>query len=77
MLFKEVFLLVTAASVIATPLSLLMINMWLQNFAYRTGLNIVIFLVTAIAALAIAFLAASYHCLRVARANPVDSLRYE
>ena len=77
MLFKEVFLLVTAASVIATPFSLLLINMWLQNFAYRTGINIVIFLVTAIAALAFAFLAASYHCLRVARANPVDSLRYE
>jgi putative ABC transport system permease protein len=77
MLFKEVFLLVTAASVIATPLSLLLINMWLQNFAYRTDIDILIFVVTAIAALIIAFLTASYHCLRVARENPIEALRYE
>jgi len=77
MLFKEVLLLVTAASVIATPLSLLLFYIWLQNFAYRTGINIGIFLVTAIAALGIAFLTASYHCIRVASSNPVDSLRFE
>ena len=77
MLFKEVFLLVTAASVIAAPIAIILINIWLQNFAYRTGIEILIFVVTAIAALIIAFLTASYHCLRVARANPVDSLRYE
>jgi putative ABC transport system permease protein len=77
MLFKEVFLLVTAASIIAAPIAIILIKTWLQNFAYRTGIDILVFVVPAIAALIIAILTASYHCLQVARANPVDSLRYE
>ena len=77
MFYKEIFYLVVAASAIAIPVSLILINMWLQNFAYRTGIDILIFVVAAMAALIIAFLTASYHCIRVARASPVDSLRYE
>jgi putative ABC transport system permease protein len=77
MLFKEIFYLVVMACILAIPLSFAFINMWLQNFAYRTGINILIFLATALAAFAIAFLTAGYHCIRVARANPVDALRYE
>jgi putative ABC transport system permease protein len=77
LLFKEIFCLVAAASVIAIPVSIILINMWLQNFAYRAGIDILIFVVTAIAAIIIAFLTASYHCIRVARTNPVESLRYE
>jgi putative ABC transport system permease protein len=54
-----------------------LIKLWLQNFTYRAGINIVLFVATAIGALIIAFLTVSYHCLRVARANPLTSLRYE
>jgi ABC-type lipoprotein release transport system permease subunit len=39
--------------------------------------NVLIFIVTAVAGLLIAFLTAGYHCMRVARSNPVDTLRYE
>lgn len=77
MLFKEIFYLVAVASIFAIPIAIILINMWLQNFAYRTGINILIFVVTTIAALIIAFLTSSYHCIRVARTNPVNSLRYE
>jgi putative ABC transport system permease protein len=77
MLFKEIFYPVAAATIFAIPIAIMLINMWLQNFAYHTGIDILIFAVTAIAALIIAFLTASYHCIRVARTNPVDSLRYE
>jgi putative ABC transport system permease protein len=77
MLFKEVFLLVTSASLIAAPIAIILINMWLLSFAYRAGIDIWIFIVTAIGALIMAILTASYHCLRVARANPIHSLRYE
>jgi putative ABC transport system permease protein len=64
MLFKEIFLLVVVASVIAIPIATILINLWLQNFAYRTGIDILIFVVTATAALIIAFLTASYHCIK-------------
>jgi len=77
MLFKEIFYLVAVASIFAIPIAIILINMWLQNFAYQIGIDILIFVVTAIAALIIAFLTASYHCIRVASTNPVDSLRYE
>jgi putative ABC transport system permease protein len=77
MLIKEVFLLVAAAAIIATPIAIILIKLWLQNFTYRAGINIVLFVATAIGALIIAFLTVSYHCLRVARANPLTSLRYE
>ena len=65
------------ASILAIPLALAFIHVWIQNFAYRSTINILIFFVTALAALLIAFLAAGYHYIRVARANPVDALRYE
>lgn len=77
MLFKEVFLLVTSASLIAAPIAIILINMWLLSFAYRAGIDIWIFVVTGIGALIIAILTASYHCFQVARANPIHSLRYE
>ena len=77
MLFKEILYLMLMASILAIPLALAFIHMWLRNFAYRTDINILIFFLTAITALIIAFLTASYHCIRVARSNPVDTLRYE
>jgi putative ABC transport system permease protein len=77
LLFKEIFYLVSVAAVIAVPISLLLINMWLENFAYQAGINSYIFIITTMAALTIAFLTASYHCIIVARTNPVDALRYE
>ena len=77
MLFKEIFFLVVLAGIISIPIAIILIDMWLQNFAYRSGVNFQIFIITALAALVIASLTASYHCIKVARTNPVDSLRYE
>lgn len=77
MLFKEIVYLMLMASFLAIPLALAFIFIWIRNFAYRTDINVLIFFVTAVAALAIAILTAGFHCIRVARANPVDILRYE
>ncbi|MGD9086143.1 MAG: ABC transporter permease [Desulfobacterales bacterium] len=77
MLFKEILYLMAMACILAVPLTLALIHMWLQNFAYRTDIHIFTFFVTAMAAVCIAFLTAGYHCIRVARASPVESLRYE
>lgn len=77
MLFKEILYLMALATCLAIPLALGFIHMWVRNFAYRTEISVLIFFVTAVAALAISFLTAGYHCMRVAQANPVDTLRYE
>ena len=68
---------VLLANVIAWPLSWLIMNRWLENFAYRSDLSIRIFLTAAITGILISTITISWHAWNVARANPVNSLRYE
>ncbi|MEM9829949.1 MAG: FtsX-like permease family protein [Bacteroidota bacterium] len=77
LLFKDVMLLVVVASVIAAPIAYWLIDRWLQDFAYRTDINILLFILAGIAALVIALATMSFHSLKAARRNPVVSLRYE
>ena len=76
-LSKEFLLLITLANVIAWPLSFLLMNRWLQNFAYRTGISVWIFVFSAALSLLIALLTVIVQSIKAAVANPVDSLRYE
>ena len=68
---------VLLANVFAWPLTYWAMNQWLQNFAYRTTIGIGIFFLSGLSVLAIALLTVGYQSIRAARANPVDSLRYE
>lgn len=65
------------AAVIACPVSWLALNRWLRMFAYRVSLGIGSFALSILLVIAIAWLTVSYQAIRAARANPVDSLRYE
>ena len=49
----------------------------LSGFAYRIGMKLWMFLLPGIATLLVAFATVSYHTIKAATANPVDSLRYE
>jgi ABC-type antimicrobial peptide transport system permease subunit len=77
LLSKEFVLLVCVASLIAWPLSGYIMHRWLQGFAYRSGMDIGIFIIAALAALFIALITISIQALRAALANPVNSLRHE
>jgi putative ABC transport system permease protein len=77
LLSKEFTKFVLLANTIAWPLAYYFMNKWLQNFAFRTNLNILIFLLSGLTALMIALLTVSYQTIKAATANPVDSLRYE
>ena len=50
---------------------------WLQDYAYRTEPGITVFVAGGLAALAVAWITASYHTMRAAHANPVEALRSE
>ncbi len=76
-MFREIFFLIAAAIVVAIPVSLLFIEMWLGKFAYRTGISPLLFGAVAIGAILISFLTASYHSIKVAHTNPAHNLRYE
>ncbi len=77
LLSKDYLQLVFISILIATPIAWLMINKWLEGFAYKIDLNIWLFMIPAAATLLIAFFTMFYHSLKAAKANPVDSLRDE
>jgi len=68
---------VLVANVFAWPIAYYVTTKWLQSFAYRIHIGIVLFVLSGLLALFIALVTVSYQCLRVAHSNPVDSLRYE
>jgi hypothetical protein len=77
LLSKQYALWVLAANAIAWPVSYFLMKDWLQDYPYRIGLGLPIFLAAAVASLLIAQLTVGFQSLRAARTNPVDSLRYE
>jgi putative ABC transport system permease protein len=74
---KDFLKWVLAANIIAWPIGYLVLRGWLQNFAYRTVVTPLVFILSAVFALAIALITVGLQTRRAAQANPVDSLRYE
>jgi putative ABC transport system permease protein len=68
---------VLVANVIAWPIAFLVMNWWLQGFAYRIDQSPWTFLAAGAAAVVIALVTVFFQGLRVARAKPVTALRYE
>jgi len=62
---------------IAWPLGYWIMKQWLQNFAYRTKIGFHIFILSAALVFVIGLITISYQSIKAARANPVNSLRYE
>ncbi len=65
------------AFVITVPLSFYLIEIWLQDFAYRTSVVWWIFAVTGVISVVTALVSVGYQSLKAAVANPTESLRYE
>jgi putative ABC transport system permease protein len=74
---REFVGLVLIAVLIATPISWLVMNKWLQDFPYRIQIQVWMFGLVAIAAIVIALLTISMNTLRAAMQNPVKNLRTE
>ncbi|MBU1099742.1 MAG: ABC transporter permease [Bacteroidetes bacterium] len=77
MLSKDFALLVIISSVLAAPIAYLAMNSWLDSFVYRTDMDPLLFIGSAIVALVVAILTISYHTFKAANLNPVESLRNE
>lgn len=74
---KEFIVLVFIAFVPASTVGWWVSSQWLSGFAYRVDINVFIFLIAGVSAVAIAWLTVGYQSIKAARANPVDSLRHE
>jgi putative ABC transport system permease protein len=77
MLSKNFLLLVLIGLIIAAPLSWYLMNNWLQDFTYRIDIKWWMFALPGILAISVAFVTISLQSLRVALANPVESIRTE
>jgi putative ABC transport system permease protein len=77
MLSKDFLKLIMVACVIAFPLAGYAMHRWLQDFAYRIGISVWVFVIAGLAAMSIAFLTVGFQAMKAALANPVKSLRTE
>ncbi len=77
LLSKEFIKWVTLSVIIACPLGWIIMNKWLQDFAYRTNMSAWIFILAIIFAYAISFITVAWHAWKTARTNPIEALRYE
>jgi putative ABC transport system permease protein len=68
---------VLIALIISTPATIMLMNTWLENFAYRTSIKPIHFVLAGGMALVIALSTVSFHAIKAAIKNPVDTLKYE
>jgi putative ABC transport system permease protein len=77
LLSRNFAMLIALAFLIVSPITYYGLHRWLESFAYRININLLLFVAGGFLALLIGLLTISYHTLRSARANPVKALRYE
>ena len=77
LLLAEFIRLVIISNLVALPLAYLVLWKMFQFFSYSTELKIPVFVIVFILSVLFSMLTVIYHAWRTARANPVDSLRYE
>ncbi|MGK7370712.1 MAG: ABC transporter permease [Candidatus Halalkalibacterium sp. M3_1C_030] len=77
LLSKDFLKPVVIALCFAIPLSYLLIQQWLQNFAYKIEIDPGTYLIATVVVIVLALLTVSWQSIRAAVANPADSLRSE
>jgi putative ABC transport system permease protein len=77
LLAKDFLKLIVAANIIAWPLAYFGMNKWLENFAYKAGISVWVFLLTGVLAVGIALATVSYQSIKAALLNPVEAIKYE
>jgi len=77
LLTKSLLKVVIISMLVAIPLSWLVMNKWLEDFAYRIRLEWWVFVVAGIISFIIAMVTLSFQAIKAAITNPVKSLRTE
>lgn len=76
-LSKEFIKWIVLTIIIAFPISYFVTIKWLEKFAYKIELGIWIFIIPDITTLIIVLITVSYHILKAAHVNPIDSIKYK
>jgi len=70
-------IMVVLANIISWPIAYLLTNKWLETFAYRVGLPVFPFVISAVITILLTVITVSIQAQRAVKANPVDALKYE
>lgn len=74
---REFSILIAISFLVAAPLAYLMMQKWLQDFAYRIELGVGVFILAIVISMLIAWITVGYKAIGAAIVNPVKSLRSE
>ncbi|OGU55700.1 MAG: hypothetical protein A2V66_07720 [Ignavibacteria bacterium RBG_13_36_8] len=74
---REYIKWIIIAFIIAAPIAYYFMHKWLQNFAYQIQISWYDFALAGAFTIVVAVITVCWHSLKAARANPVESLRYE
>jgi ABC-type antimicrobial peptide transport system permease subunit len=77
MLSKDFLLLVIIAMGVAFPVIWLIMDRWLDQFAYKTSMGITVYMIAGISILLITLITISFQTIRAAITDPVSCLRIE
>ena len=77
LLSKKFILFILIATVLAAPLGYIGAEFWLERFAYRTEIGLMVFVLAFIITGFITLGSISYRTFKAATLNPIKSLRYE
>jgi putative ABC transport system permease protein len=77
LLGRDFVWLVGLAFIIAAPVAWIFMHRWLEDYAYRISFGPGLFVVSAFSLLVVTLATVSWHSVRAALANPVESLRQE
>lgn len=77
MLSASYFKLILVSMLIAVPLALVFMKRWLEEFAYKTGIEIWVIVAAIVACLGLALATIFFQTYKSIRANPVKTLKSE
>ncbi|MEQ1586202.1 MAG: FtsX-like permease family protein [Cyclobacteriaceae bacterium] len=77
LLSKEAIILIVVASLIAAPASLVTVIWWKEGFAFRSPIDYLSIVFVLIGAIGLVSSVVFFQSYSTAKANPVDSLKYE
>ena len=74
---KDFFLLLGIAFIISTPIAYYLWLRWLEDYAYQSALHISSLAISLLLGAGLSLIAVIYHSWKIARQNPIDSIREE
>jgi putative ABC transport system permease protein len=77
LLLRDFTKLIVFAIILATPLGWWLMDRWLNNFIYQVSIHPMVFIVSGLALIAIAWVTLGYFTLKTSRVNPAEVLKRE